>query len=67
MGSDAAYFTRRACEERASALHAAHPNAELAHLQLAQRYEELADAVGHWTEVTGVGEQALMPAMHVSG
>ena len=45
MKSDAAYFTRRATDERAAAGKAAHAAARQAHLELAGRYEELARAI----------------------
>jgi hypothetical protein len=43
--SDASYFERRAREEREAARAAVHPNARLAHLELAERYEDLANAI----------------------
>ena len=42
MEGDAVYFSRRASEERAAASHAVHEAARLAHLEMADRYEELA-------------------------
>ena len=42
--TDHAYFRRRAAEERSAAARADHQVAERAHLELAQRYEELAAA-----------------------
>lgn len=45
MESDAAYFERRAREERAAALKALHPEARKAHIELAGRYDELAGAI----------------------
>lgn len=45
MEGDAVYFSRRAREERAAATNAAHPAARDAHLQMAGRYEELAEAI----------------------
>lgn len=42
---DAAYFARRAKEERDAALTAAHPAARAAHVVLANRYEEFALAI----------------------
>ena len=45
MEGDATYFARRANEERAAALKAAHPTARRCHLELARRYDELAGAV----------------------
>ncbi len=39
MTNDAAYYSRRAREERAAALKAPHPNARLVHLEMAEAYE----------------------------
>jgi hypothetical protein len=41
MESDVSYFRRRASEERAAALEARHPDARQAHLDMAERYEDL--------------------------
>jgi hypothetical protein len=45
MEADFNYFRRRAREERESAMRAAHPAARQAHIELADRYEELASAI----------------------
>lgn len=45
MESDLAYFRRRASEERTAALEARHADARLAHLQIAERYEDLVRAI----------------------
>ena len=45
MNSDVEYFAGRASEERAAAAQATHPNARKAHLELADRYEDLATAI----------------------
>lgn len=45
MEGDAAYFDRRAREERTAALKALHPEARKAHLEMAGRYDELASAI----------------------
>ena len=45
MEGDAGYFARRANEERDASSKAAHPNARQAHLEMAQRYEDLAGAI----------------------
>lgn len=42
---DAAYFSRRASEERAAAMKAAHPKARKAHLDMAGRYDDLAHSI----------------------
>lgn len=44
---DSAYFRRRVAEEKAAAGRADHPNARQAHLDLADRYQDLADALAH--------------------
>jgi hypothetical protein len=45
MESDAAFFTRRAREERFAATKAEHPKARKAHLEMAARYADLASAI----------------------
>ena len=45
MDGDAIYFNRRATEEREAAMGAPHPHARRAHIELAQRYQELAAAI----------------------
>jgi hypothetical protein len=45
MDGDVAYLLRRASEERAAAMRARHPNARQSHLELAARYQEMADAI----------------------
>jgi Rieske Fe-S protein len=45
MEGDAAYRTRRAPEEKAAARKATHPKAREAHLELAQRFDELARSI----------------------
>ena len=45
MEGDAAYFARRASQEREAALKAAHPSARQAHLELAGRYDDLAQSI----------------------
>ena len=45
MEGDALYFSRRAGEERAAAGRAAHATARQAHLEMADRYDELAAAI----------------------
>jgi hypothetical protein len=43
--SDRQYFSRRADEESNAAAGASHPTAKRAHLDLAQRYHDLAHAI----------------------
>ena len=40
MESNAVYYRRRMAEERAAAIHASHPRAREAHLEMSARYEE---------------------------
>ena len=42
--SDYQYFLRRAAEEREAAERASHPGARQSHLELAQRYADVAEA-----------------------
>jgi hypothetical protein len=53
MERDAAYFTRRANEERAAAMRAAHPTARKAHLEMAERYRERSAALTAGPPVLG--------------
>ena len=45
MNGDAIYFERRSREEREAAMKASHPDARQAHLDMADRYAELANAI----------------------
>jgi hypothetical protein len=45
MDSDVVYFRRRASEERTAALQARHLQARQAHLEMAERYEDLVRAI----------------------
>ena len=45
MESDVLYFGKRASEERRAALQAAHPGVRQAHLDMAQRYDDLVNAI----------------------
>jgi hypothetical protein len=45
MESDAIYFARRAAQERAAAIKARHPGARQAHLDIADRYDDLIAAI----------------------
>jgi hypothetical protein len=53
MDSDFRYFSRRASEEREAAMKAPHPSARRAHLELAQRYDELANAISSYDLLEG--------------
>jgi hypothetical protein len=45
MEGDATYFRRRARDERLAAMKALHPVARAAHLEMAERYDDLAAAI----------------------
>lgn len=45
MEADFTYFRRRAHEEREAAMKATHPSARLAHRDMADRYDELSNAI----------------------
>jgi hypothetical protein len=62
MESDVIYFGRRAGEERRAAMRAAHPGARQAHLDMAQRYDELITAID-----SGDRHLGLEPAVPVLG
>jgi len=62
--SDVEYFQRRAREERAAAKRAADVRAQQAHVELAERYEEVAEAIAGSTpmlEAVPARESALYP------
>ena len=54
MEGDVVYFSRRAKEERSAASNASHATARQAHLDMANRYEELAAAIGARAHRLGV-------------
>jgi hypothetical protein len=52
MEADASYFVRRASEERLAARKCDHPGARQSHLEMASRYDELANAIqSHQSEL----------------
>jgi hypothetical protein len=53
MEGDGIYFGRRANEERVAAMKAAHPRARNAHLEMADRYHDLAVAIEEREHVLG--------------
>ena len=59
MESDGNYFARRAREERAAAMNAAHPAARRSHLEMADRYGDLAAAI----ELHAGSEQGVVGAV----
>ncbi|MES2120272.1 MAG: hypothetical protein V4513_06800 [Pseudomonadota bacterium] len=46
MSHDREYFRRRAAEERVAAMKSPHPGARRAHLELAERYDAVAESMG---------------------
>lgn len=54
MEVDTIYFTRRASEERTAALQARHEQVRDAHLQMAERYEELVRAIVASEQAMGI-------------
>ena len=46
MEADYLYFSRRAREEREAAMKSPHPTARQAHIEMADRYDDLATAIG---------------------
>lgn len=52
MEADLVYFNRRVAEEKAAAEQAEHPNARQAHLDLAERYADLANALAGASQVS---------------
>jgi hypothetical protein len=53
MESDVSYFQRRADEEFAAANSAASPHARAVHLEMAERYSQLAAAIEEATDKLG--------------
>jgi hypothetical protein len=58
MEGDSRYYSRRAFEERALATQAAHPQVRHAHLTMADRYEQLAQATADQSEQLMLRQQA---------
>lgn len=54
MEVDTIYFRRRASEERTAALQARHAQVREAHLQMAERYEDLVRAIVARERVIGI-------------
>ena len=55
MESDISYFRRRATEERRAALDSPHSQVRQAHLEMAERYEELVQAIAEREDRLGLG------------
>lgn len=55
MESDISYFRRRASDERSAAMQARQSDAREAHLELAQRYEDLVRAIAESEQRFGIG------------
>jgi hypothetical protein len=56
MEDDRVYFRRRASDERAAAMKAAHPKARDAHIQLADRFDDLASSIEHRERYLGLDQ-----------
>lgn len=54
MESDTQYFRRRASEERSTAIQARDARVRKAHLDMAERYEDLVRAIGSHEKRVGV-------------
>ncbi len=54
MVGDAGYFARRASEEKAAAMKAIHPSARQAHLEIAERFQELARSISDHERALGL-------------
>ena len=69
MESDIAYFRRRASDERSAALQARDPRAREAHVQMAERYEDLVRGMARYDEhlgltlVTGRRDERVLPPL----
>ena len=57
MEGDTAYFRRRASDERAAGMKASHPRARKSHLELAGRYDDLANAIEGRERYLGSGQK----------
>jgi hypothetical protein len=55
MEGDQVYFCRRAKEEREAAMKAAHPAARVRHMEMAERYDELAAAIASHHRIVAEG------------
>lgn len=51
MEADFNYFSRRAQEERIAAMKASNPAARRSHVEMAERYDELADSIERHSRV----------------
>jgi hypothetical protein len=56
---DHIYFGRRASEERTAAMQARHSNARKAHLDMAERYEDLVRAITEGQQRLGINVVSL--------
>ena len=57
MEGDTAYFRRRASDERSAAMKAPHQRAREAHLELAGRYDDLANAIEGRARYLGIAQK----------
>lgn len=54
MEGDTVYFRRRASEERTAAMYTRHPGARKAHVDMAERYEDLVRAIAARERLLGL-------------
>lgn len=57
MNGDVGYFTRRAAEERTAGLQSRDPAARRAHIERAERYEDLVRGISRHTDRLGLPQQ----------
>jgi hypothetical protein len=66
MKGDAAYFARRALEERNAASNSPHPAAQRSHLEMAERYENIETAINAGKSVLKVVSREPEPPVPLS-
>ncbi|MCL6678621.1 hypothetical protein LZ519_04720 [Sphingomonas sp. RG327] len=67
LESDHVYFARRASEERTAAICTPNDEARKAHIELAERYEDLVRAIVGRQQLLGVESALLRPAFDEFG
>jgi hypothetical protein len=66
MEADTVYFRRRASEERTAAMYTRHPRARKAHIDMAERYEDLVRAIAARERHLGLQSAGSRPAQVVT-
>ncbi|HVM37506.1 MAG TPA: hypothetical protein VM265_03855 [Sphingomicrobium sp.] len=66
MEADTVYFRRRASEERTAAMYTRHPRARKAHIDMAERYEDLVRAIAARERHLRVDPSASQPGPSVT-